>query len=190
MATNSFTPAHFCSVVKNTFYFNETDLASDSFMMANNFRQCWIQCKSNKFLLLNDDRQFQEEVLSIDQLQTQPECKFHIQYYNDSSLIRKQGRAVMLYVLKDGEKMMACCSEKHDVYSEALDLPKEIKENTHKAVFYMKRLPSTSDKHIFESTLFPSWFLALESDGNDSSLHKLVLSHDGMDESCEFSFSQ
>lgn len=46
--------------------------------------------------------------------------KFTIQFFNDSRHEEKMGKAVMIYVYKDGRKMVVCCSDSHDIEAEAM----------------------------------------------------------------------
>lgn len=48
------------------------------------------------------------------------ECKFNIQKYKDGSSRDERGLAVILYVFKDGEKMVVCCNEKHEIIPEKM----------------------------------------------------------------------
>uniref|UniRef100_UPI0037E878F8 uncharacterized protein n=1 Tax=Semicossyphus pulcher TaxID=241346 RepID=UPI0037E878F8 len=199
MATDLYTPATFCGILENAFYFEvllsflvaETDknpLEEDTFNISVDCRQYWIRSNKNKFLLLNDDGKFTAQNLTTAQ-QSQSDGKFNIQIYNSCQL-GETGRAVMLFVNKDGKKMVACCNKNGEIYPEAMDLPNQIEENAHKAVFYRMRLASTN-KYTLESSLCPTKFLGFECDGENQTLNKLVLRHvgkDEVDESCEFMF--
>lgn len=191
MANNGFSPVKFLSTTETAFYFEVAgkDVEEDAFdAAAQPIRQHLIRSNDNKFLILNAEEQFQAQNLTTAQ-QCQPDCKFNIKFYNNS-LGKSKGRAVMLYVNKDGKKMVACCNEKHEIYPEEMqDLPKQIGESAHKAVFYRK---PTLSKYLLESSVYPTEFLGFEPDGDDHTLSKLVLRHIGereMDESCEVIFS-
>ncbi|XP_076591659.1 uncharacterized protein LOC143323610 isoform X2 [Chaetodon auriga] len=190
MANNDSSPVKFFSTTETAFYFEVagTDIDEDAFdAAAQPIRQHLIHSNDNKLLILNED-QFQAQNLTTAQ-QRQPDCKFNIKIYNNS-LGNRQRRAVMLYVNKDGKKMVVCCNEKHEIYPEEMDLPKRIEESAHKAVFYQK---STVSKCLLESSVYPTEFLGFEPDGNDHTLSKLVLRHIGERESneyCEVFFSQ
>lgn len=192
MADTDFSPVKFISTTETAFYFEVAgkDLEEDAFdAAAQPIHQFLIRSNDNKFLILNAEEQFQAQNLTTAQ-QCQPDCKFNIKVYNNSLGINAR-RAVMLYVNKDGKKMVACCNEKHDIYPEEMqDLPKRIEESAHKAVFYRR---GTLSKYLLESSVYPTEFLGFEPDEDDHTLSKLVLRHIGekeKNESCELIFSQ
>lgn len=190
METNSFTPVEFICTVKNAFYFQtrepEIVVKTDSYGMTSRICPCWIQSNNDKFLFLNDDGELEAQSRTTTQ-QSQSDCKFNIHFYTSSIRDGRAGRAVMLYNNQDSKKKVVCCSDKREVYPEEMDLPSNIGENSHRAIFLRRRLTSTSDKFLFESSLYPSFFLAFELDKENPSLNKLVLRQkawDEVDESC------
>ncbi|XP_070761853.1 uncharacterized protein [Enoplosus armatus] len=189
MATNGCTPATFSCICENAFYFE--DMEEDAFGISDQHCKHLIRSKDNKFLLVNAKGQFQGQNLTSQQ-QCQPDCKFNIQIYKESSLVGRKGRAVMLYAIKDGKKMVACCNANNEMYPEAMDLPKQIEETAHKALFYLIKLANETNKYMFESSLYPQRFLGFEPNADNPSLNKLVLRHKGKDEvddRCEMTFS-
>lgn len=71
------------------------------------------------------------------------------------------------------------------------ELPPQIEETAHKALFYMTKL-SASNKYMFESSAYPSKFLGFEPVDHNPSVNKLVLRdrvHDEVDEFSEVSLS-
>lgn len=71
------------------------------------------------------------------------------------------------------------------------EIPIDIKEDKHKAMFYWVTKPFTS-KYLFESSLFPSEYLAFEPDSNVQGRSRLILRHipnDEVDESAVISLS-
>uniref|UniRef100_A0A3B4V706 Interleukin-18 n=1 Tax=Seriola dumerili TaxID=41447 RepID=A0A3B4V706_SERDU len=146
-----------------------------------------LQSNDDKILLLHGDTEFQARFLSIrEQQQCQNDCIFNIHIYNNSST-EIGGRAVMLYVKKNGKMMVACCNGDNGICPKQMDLPKEIKENKHEALFIMNKLKGT-DRYMFESTMYQNKFLGFEPLDNDPNLNKLVLRSKGYDEpddSCE-----
>uniref|UniRef100_A0A4W6BXU0 Interleukin-18 n=1 Tax=Lates calcarifer TaxID=8187 RepID=A0A4W6BXU0_LATCA len=193
MATNGCSLVIFLGSCKNAFYFDvgETDVDQDLFTLSEHqHSKHKLQSKDNKFLLLNADGQFEVRHLSISE-QRNPDCKFTIHIYTDSALEGRKGRAVMLYTSKDGKKMVACCSEKNEIYPEAMDPPHKIEETAHKALFYLTKL-SASNQYMFESSVYPCKFLGFEPDKDNPSLKKLVLlhkGHDEVDDACEVTVS-
>lgn len=61
------------------------------------------------------------------------------------------------------------------------EIPKHIQEDAHKAMFYQVKQQHTSN-YLFESSLFPSEYLAFEPDSNDHRRSRLILRHKGKDE--------
>ncbi|XP_038548671.1 interleukin-18-like [Micropterus salmoides] len=192
MAADGCIPTKFVNMSENSFYFEdaETDWDEDTYQLSNKHCKHLIRSKDNKCLLLNDDSKFQAENLTKSQ-QTHPECQFNIRRYNNSNMDQSNKRAVMLYAVIDGKKMVACCSEKHEIDPEAMELPDKIEETAHKALFYLIPLTGQTNKFMFESSLYPSKFLGFEPIESNPSLNKLVLRHkvDQVDESCEVSLS-
>nr|XP_046244360.1 uncharacterized protein LOC124058837 [Scatophagus argus] len=186
MATNCF--LNYFDATETAIYFEEAgiDLNQDSFHISSlPAGQHLIRSKNNKFLILHD-KQFQEQDLTIEQ-QRCSESKFAIKMYHKGQEGRR-GRAVMLYVNKDGKKMMVCCNEKHEIQPVEMELPNNIEENSHKAVFYLTELSTT--EYLFESSCFPSEYLGLEP--ALSNLSKLVLhpkEEQEVVEVCQFYFS-
>uniref|UniRef100_A0A7N6AGM6 Interleukin-18 n=1 Tax=Anabas testudineus TaxID=64144 RepID=A0A7N6AGM6_ANATE len=101
-------------------------------------------------------------------------CKFTVQIYQDSALEQKKGRAVILYTKKEDDNILVCCNEKNEICPVKMELPKEINESQHKAVFYLTEL-SASQVCTFESSLCRGQFLGFEDDKDKHSLKKLVL---------------
>ncbi|XP_047191820.1 uncharacterized protein LOC118299517 isoform X4 [Scophthalmus maximus] len=184
MATNNCIPVQFLETSSNAFYFGGAE--SDSFHSPTYN----LQCKDNKFLLLNNDGQFQLQDLSA-QEQCRPDCRFNIHIYNDSSLEQMQGISVMLYTNRNGKKIMACCRDHNEIYPEAMDLPREIAEAAHKALFCLTKL--SGEKYMFESIAYPNKFLGFEPVEGRPSLKKLVLrmkGPDGVDDSSEVNLNR
>uniref|UniRef100_A0A3Q3KUJ1 Interleukin-18 n=1 Tax=Mastacembelus armatus TaxID=205130 RepID=A0A3Q3KUJ1_9TELE len=190
MATIEFSPVRFYGACSDAFYFDskmdQADLDSDTFRISIQCFKYLIRNRDNKFLLLHNKRQFQVQDLTTQQ-QCHADCKFNIQIYQNSALENRKGRAVMLYANKDGQKMVACCSEKHEIYPLAMDLPDTIDETAHKSLFYLIKL-SASDQYMFESSMYPSKFLGFEPVEGNPSLNRLVLQecrYDEVDEHCQ-----
>ncbi|XP_037630980.1 interleukin-18-like [Sebastes umbrosus] len=189
MATGCCSTVTFVGTCENNFYFQvaaETDVVGDCFKITERCLNRWVRSAENKFLHLCDE-QFQVQNLSSDQL-SQQDCQFKIQTYKDIPG-GKGGMAAMLYVIMNEKNMVACCSQQNDVYPEEMTPPSSIEETEHKAVFYMTHL-TASKTYMFESSMYPSYFLGFESDGDNPSLQKLVLRHkdngtDEPDEACE-----
>uniref|UniRef100_A0A3Q3J7M8 Uncharacterized protein n=1 Tax=Monopterus albus TaxID=43700 RepID=A0A3Q3J7M8_MONAL len=113
------------------------------------------------------------------------DCKFNIQIYKEDSRISKavgKGRPVMLYADKDGKKMVACCSDRQEIYPEAMDLPNKINETAHKALFYLTGISGSTAMYTFESSLYTGKFLGFKPVEDNPSLDKLVLLESKPDE--------
>ncbi|XP_047191815.1 uncharacterized protein LOC118299517 isoform X1 [Scophthalmus maximus] len=194
MATNNCIPVQFLETSSNAFYFggaeSESEVEADSYTDSFHSPTYNLQCKDNKFLLLNNDGQFQLQDLSA-QEQCRPDCRFNIHIYNDSSLEQMQGISVMLYTNRNGKKIMACCRDHNEIYPEAMDLPREIAEAAHKALFCLTKL--SGEKYMFESIAYPNKFLGFEPVEGRPSLKKLVLrmkGPDGVDDSSEVNLNR
>lgn len=180
----------------NFFYANETacyfrdhdkDVDEDGFRF-----KCvslkWIRSKNNKFLILNDCSEFQAQNLTTTEQEHHPEHKFNVQVYMNSDKLGPKG--VILYVFQDGKKLTVCCNDKLEVHPVEMDVPRNIAEKAHKALFY--RTEVSTSCYLLESSLFPSKFLAFEPDVCDHTLSKLTLRHkerDEVDDSCYISMS-
>lgn len=172
MATNGCSPIQFFSTTETAFYFaEESDVDSDAFERSLLSSQRFIRSIDNKFLILNAEGEM--KATNLTEAQLQPDHKFNIQVYKDSTLGGNKGRAVMMYVKKGDKTMVVCCNEKHEICPEQMDLPCRIDQSRHKAVFYRREV--SSSKYSFESSLYPSEFMAFECDEQNSTLYKLVL---------------
>ncbi|XP_024910849.1 uncharacterized protein LOC112486949 isoform X2 [Cynoglossus semilaevis] len=165
------------TICNDTFYF-EDNIDGDSFTDSARCLTYKLQCKDNKYLFLNSDGEFRLQHMTI-QEQCQLDCRFNIHLYSDSSRDQKQGIAVILYMKKDGRKLVVCCRRNNEIYSEAMELPYKIEDKAHKALFYLTKL--THDKFMFESSVFPSTFLGFEPVKDNPSLKKPVLHEKGFD---------
>uniref|UniRef100_A0A671URY5 Interleukin-18 n=1 Tax=Sparus aurata TaxID=8175 RepID=A0A671URY5_SPAAU len=152
MATNCCSPVKFYCLNEKTFYFvdaeTDGDLVDDSFAKSV-YQACGllIRGNNNKFLVLSDENEFKAQTLTG----TQPECKFNIQFYNDSTLDGRNGRPVMLYANKaNGKKMMVSCNDRHEIVPEEMEqLPAD---NNRIASVMQKRSPQLIDS-ILETGL-------------------------------------
>ncbi|XP_040901795.1 interleukin-18-like isoform X2 [Toxotes jaculatrix] len=108
------------------------------------------------------------------------DCRFNINIYKDSCQ-ETQHRAVILSIVKDDKRMVACCSGNNEISAVEMELPHTIPETSHKALFYLKKLPA-HNKFMFESSVYPSKFLGFEPDEDNPTLNKLVLRHKTSDE--------
>ncbi|KAM9732719.1 interleukin-18-like [Menidia menidia] len=170
----------------NSFYFqeddNEADLHKDSFCISPGApRTFWIQNMQQKFLIMTEN---DLEVRDLDDVERkQPECKFKIQIYHDLSWESKIGKPVMLYTIKDGQKMVVSCPNENEVCPEPMDLPDQIDDTGHKALFCSKSV--ATGKVMFESTFYKNRFLAFEPEGSLPGVWKLTLrlQEDTVDES-------
>ncbi|XP_074536114.1 interleukin-18-like [Halichoeres trimaculatus] len=183
-------PVKWVSEYENAFYFEAhevTDVDGDSFGKS---PECpGFLIKSQSKCLLLDGEQFQIQFLSKHQ-QSQPGCKCNIQIYHDGSLKEKLVKPVMLFFTKENKKMVACCKNQNDVYPEVMEPPENIPEDAHKAVFYLKKLQSVSNRYTFQSSLFQGQYLGFKSDESQTFLQKLVLlkiPQGEVNEQCQFS---
>ncbi|XP_061537874.1 uncharacterized protein LOC133405163 isoform X2 [Phycodurus eques] len=190
MSTNGTSPLWFLDVCDGRFYFQVDVDGVDGAVREDSFRksQCisyLIQNKDNKYLLLGDNSQFEVQHLTI-QKKSLPASQFNVQFYNESGLKVRKGLAVMLYANKNGSKMVVCCSDKREIYPQAMDLPENIETAHHKALFYMTQLHETQNTFMLESSLHPCEFLGFKPEKNNSSQLTLVLHRkvDEVDERC------
>lgn len=67
------------------------------------------------YILRNDPLSFCDTLCFLS------ECKFNIQFYNDSTLDGRRGKPVMLYANKsNGKKMMVSCNDRHEIIPEEM----------------------------------------------------------------------
>lgn len=126
-----------------------------------------IKSRDNKSLILNaEDGDFQFENSTGNH--------FKIQTYRNSDLRQGKGRAVMLYVDKGQQKMVACCRGDSEIYAKAMELPMQLDKTSDEALFIMVQL-SAPNSYQFESTLHQGRFLGFQHDDDNASRHKLVL---------------
>ncbi|XP_061537875.1 uncharacterized protein LOC133405163 isoform X3 [Phycodurus eques] len=161
MSTNGTSPLWFLDVCDGRFYF-QVDVDG-----------------------VGDNSQFEVQHLTI-QKKSLPASQFNVQFYNESGLKVRKGLAVMLYANKNGSKMVVCCSDKREIYPQAMDLPENIETAHHKALFYMTQLHETQNTFMLESSLHPCEFLGFKPEKNNSSQLTLVLHRkvDEVDERC------
>ncbi|KAM7399800.1 hypothetical protein PAMP_019044 [Pampus punctatissimus] len=177
MATNGGLLVGYCDLCDSAFYFQ--DLDEDSFQKSP--RQPldrFIQSEDNKFLILNAVGGFQVKDCSVSE-QRKPGCMFCIQIYNDGR--NSCNSPVILYTNKDDSKMMVCCKDDSEIYPEAMELPTEIGENGHRAIFYLIKIAGC-EKYKLKSSLYPNKFLGFEPDKDNPSFKKLVLRDHKYDE--------
>ncbi|XP_077962713.1 interleukin-18-like isoform X2 [Gasterosteus aculeatus] len=173
MDSTGCTPVKCICTCSDTFYFEvgtaETDVEEDTFTMSM-CKSRWVRSEDNKFLHLTTDGQFQ-----VQNLTELPREKFQIQVYRDSTSQRGQtGRAVILYMKSGRENMVVCCDDNHKICSRRMEtLPKDIEDDSHPALFYMRQL--STDRFEFESSSYKSEYLGFEPDGDNPSHNKLVL---------------
>uniref|UniRef100_A0A3P9L4P6 Interleukin-18 n=1 Tax=Oryzias latipes TaxID=8090 RepID=A0A3P9L4P6_ORYLA len=151
---------------------------------------CWIQSKEQKFLILHNTGTLDVQDLNAEQRQ-QSECRFNIQYYQNTSRDATKKRPVILYAFKNGQTVAVCCHDEHTICSQPMDLPENICETKHKALFYRTKV--STNLYMFESSVYTSRFLAFEPLDNNPCIHKLVLrnkSEDEVDEPCQVIVSQ
>ncbi|XP_030299281.1 uncharacterized protein LOC115597488 isoform X1 [Sparus aurata] len=196
MATNCCSPVKFYCLNEKTFYFvdaeTDGDLVDDSFAKSV-YQACGllIRGNNNKFLVLSDENEFKAQTLTG----TQPECKFNIQFYNDSTLDGRNGRPVMLYANKaNGKKMMVSCNDRHEIVPEEMEqLPAAIGVQRHSAVFYRTEVPFSKSNYMLESSMYQNNFLGFKQEESNHTLSKLVLfpvGKDEVDDRCVINFSQ
>ncbi|XP_051814202.1 interleukin-18-like [Acanthochromis polyacanthus] len=138
----------------------------DAFRQSGTWK-CKLRSRDSKYLTLNGNGHFQFENFTGEQ--------FTIYTYQSTALDEGTHRgAVMLYVSKGQQKMVACCRNDSEVYAKAMEPPTDLNETSDEALFYMERL-SAHDTYQFQSTLHPGCFLGFQPDDKNASRHKLVL---------------
>ncbi|XP_055370102.1 uncharacterized protein LOC114868033 [Betta splendens] len=157
----------------------EKGVDCDNFQISVNIspRGHLIQSKDNKCLFLDD-----ENLLRACDIPKSSElsCKFFLHMYMESTS-NSAGRAAILYSNKEKKKMVVCCNERNEIYSQEMDLPDKIAESKHNAVFYLRALPA-SNMYTFESSAYLGKFLGFEPVENNPSMKKLVLHSKSSDE--------
>lgn len=164
------TPVRFLCATDTAIYFGETvtGLAEDRFMKSDHLMQKIFKSR-DMFLTVKDT-----------QLQTSDKCDpFCIQPYRCSET-NQTGKAVMLYInQEDGKKKVVFCKDAREVSLDNLEIPQDIDENGHKAIFYLNKLSSA--KCIFESSLYRSHYLGFNHNSGEDH-DTLVLLHKAEDE--------
>ncbi|KAF6720895.1 hypothetical protein FQA47_010990 [Oryzias melastigma] len=184
---------NFVGTCEDSFLFEEapSGMEEDAFRISNcNLSNCWIQSKEQKFLILRDSGSLDVQDLNLEERQ-QSECRFNIQYYLNTNRETTRKRPVILYALKNDQKVAVCCHDEQKICSQAMDLPKNIDEANHKALFYRTKV--STNLYMFESSVYRSCFLAFEPLEKGSCFYKLVLRHkleDEPDEPCQVIVSQ
>lgn len=170
LMANDGIPITFLDIHCNSFYFSEEkdDWEEDAFRKSGLLKY-QIKSRDNKYLILNAEGDFQFENFT--------DHHFNIQTYQSTDLGGRKGRAVMLYVRKGQQKMVACCDGDSKICAKAMEPPTQLHETNDEALFYMERL-SAPHSYQFESTLHPGHFLGFQRDDSNASRHKLVLIHD------------
>ncbi|KAJ0063616.1 hypothetical protein NL108_004448 [Boleophthalmus pectinirostris] len=165
-------PLAFAGIHKNHFFFcdkAEDEVDTDMFEYSKT-SQNLIRCLDSKFLILNEENQFDLKDLNIQQ-QSCSDYRLYISIYRDLNQQSRSGRAVMLYALKDDRKYVAVCKNEDEVTAEeVMELQRRIEDSQHKALFYLV-LDQQPNKYKFRSSLYPD--MALGFDDTDS--NKLIL---------------
>ncbi|XP_027136662.1 uncharacterized protein LOC104940571 [Larimichthys crocea] len=199
MATNSYIPMNFLTVCGKAFIFDEVqtvknaNLDTDSFEMSTlPAERSWIRSKDNKFVFFNvEEKKFEAQTMNAVQ-RRKPECQFEFQLYKENNLDTFK-RAVIVYYCpaNSGAKpMVACCNEDNRIHAEEMDLPREIMEPAHKAVFLRHEIATSM--YELRSSLYKNKYLGFKESESDG-LYTLVLlekAEDVVDEACQISISK
>lgn len=181
MADSDCSTAKFICVFKNAYYFEGPQHATEDelgmcieedLFQASQTCEKLLQCHDNKFLILSHNGLFEKQYLTA-RGQDCPDNKFCLQFYNDYNQ-QKKGKPVMLYAVKSGKKLVACCNGSGGIYPEEMEIQERIEDSKHKALFYMIR-QGASNKYMFQSSLDENKYLGLDPDESDPSVVKLVL---------------
>ncbi|XP_068507542.1 interleukin-18-like [Syngnathus scovelli] len=141
-----------------------------------------IRNNDNKYLLLVDGSKFKVQNLTKQQ-QYNPGCKFTFHFYEKSSLEPMEGMPVMLYTITNSGKIVVCCGDHKKIYPKAMDIPDNIEDGNHEALFYMTQLSGTN-KYMLESSRYPQECLGLQQLKEDPSHLTLVFKTYAEDEQC------
>ncbi|KAJ0021818.1 hypothetical protein NQD34_009308 [Periophthalmus magnuspinnatus] len=165
-------PLIFVGLHNDHFYFDDfphDEVDADVFEFSQ-MSKTLIRCPDDKFLILNEVKEFDLKDLNIQQ-QSCSDYKLAIRVYRDLSVRPVRGRVVMLYALKGDRKYAAVCKNENEVTAEEVhELQGRIEAAQHKALFYMI-LEHRPNRYKLRSTLYPD--KALGFDQTDS--NKLVL---------------
>nr|AQR55703.1 IL-18 [Miichthys miiuy] len=198
MATNSYVTMNFRTVCGKAFVFDEIqtvkNVDADSFEMSTlPAERSWIWSKDNKFVVINfEQKNFEAQTMNAAQL-SKPECQFEVKLYKENNLDTFK-RAVIVYHLpaSSGAKpMVACCNEDNSIHAEEMDLPREIMEPAHKAVFLRQEI--TTSTYELRSSLYKNKYLGFKESECEDGLYTLVLlekAEDVVDEACQISISK
>ncbi|CAL1570876.1 unnamed protein product [Knipowitschia caucasica] len=172
----------FLDLKDNHFYFDdlcgEDELDSDAFKWSMASPKL-VRSPDNKFLILNEENQFDLKDLNIQQ-QSCSNYKCYINIYKDLSQQSICGRAVMLYVLKDDRKYAAVCKNEKEISAEEIALQDRIEASQHKALFYMVQ-NQQPHRYQFRSSLYPNKVIGF--DEADST--KLILCPYDPEDQCD-----
>lgn len=171
MATCGCTDLTFVGIYKDSFYFDvdEHDVVDKDTFEHSKTSQNLIRCPDSRFLILNEDEQFDLKDLTVSQ-QRSLDYKLYINIYRDLSWQNEKGRAVILYAVKDGKKFAAVCRDDKVIGAELMEPQRRIEDTKHRAIFYMV-LDQAPNKYRLRSSLYPDKALGFD----ETDLNKLVL---------------
>uniref|UniRef100_UPI003AB035BD interleukin-18-like n=1 Tax=Centroberyx gerrardi TaxID=166262 RepID=UPI003AB035BD len=149
---------------------DNTGIESDSFKRSDSSIN-WIKNRDN-FLVMDNEGNLLFKGLPKQQ-QSEYGCKFSVQFYNANEPCK--GKAVTLFTTKDSSKKVVCCSETGEICAETLDVPGEIGDGGHKALFFLKTVKGSSATFRVESSVRRSHVLGFEADANNPYMKRLVL---------------
>lgn len=182
MATCDCIPVKLVGIFSNGFYFeddHQDGVDTDTFVHSKTFQKL-IRCSDSRFLIVNEDEQFDLEDLTIEQLSS-PSYTFYIKIYRDLSRQSKDGRPVMLYAFKNGKNIAAVCKD-NTICPEEMEPLHRIEDSKHRALFYMT-LCQKPNKYRLRSSWYPDKSLGF--DETDSSPKKLVLRPFDPEDECD-----
>lgn len=167
----------FLDTFEDSFYFEavqpDTGLEEDDFRRNEHHQWC---IKSHQdgigYLILNYNETQEESVC-----QYKLGNKFNIVTYRSNSLDSMEKLPVMIYAVKDKQKM-AVCYTNTTIQAEVMTPPLDISGLNHKALFYQTKLPGTN-RFKFVSSMDHKKVLGVARVKND--IYKLVVVNDGDD---------
>ncbi|XP_030599597.1 interleukin-18-like [Archocentrus centrarchus] len=167
----------FLDTFENSFYFEvvqpDTGMEEDDFKRNDHDHWCIKSHQDGIGHLILSNTETQEEPVS----QHTFDNKFNIVTYQSNSLDPKEKMPVMIYAVKDEQKMVVCYTNT-TIQAEKMTPPMDISGLNHKALFYQTKLPGTN-RFKFVSSMDHKKVLGVARIKNN--IYKLVLINDGED---------
>ncbi|KAI1893768.1 hypothetical protein AGOR_G00127070 [Albula goreensis] len=170
---------HSPAILNDEIYCQEVDnedLDTDSFKYADRSVTRLIQTRNKRFLVVEGGK------LKF-MMRTKMQCRnedsqFKICTYMNTEIppATPPGMPAILMVSNNGREWIICTNEvEKSVYPKLQDqpLPKHIDGSSHEALFFLQSMKERKNWYRFESSQWPGWFLAFETEEGGTT--KLIL---------------